>query len=133
MGNAAGNNFKVWPLMEDELAPPVPHQHHSAIEDDTIIQYGSGEFTYGLQNLSQVDNGGPMAQDPRLWDNDAALEENETSRKYRNLSESLDEIIPQYMQQLEANESREHMKLQSKDEHQLMSLFEVRSDHRSEE
>ena len=48
MGNVVGNNFKVWPLMEDELAPPVPPQAHTMVQDDVVIQYGSGEFTYGL-------------------------------------------------------------------------------------
>ena len=53
MGNSAANNFKVWPLMDDELAPPEPPQHHTAIEDDTIISYGAGEYTFGLTNLAQ--------------------------------------------------------------------------------
>ena len=96
MGNSAGNNFKVWPLMEDELAPPVPHQHHTAIEDDTIIQYGSGEFTYGL-NLSQVDSNeeaGPLAQDPRLLEAPQGVTKED---KYQKLSRRLNDIIPQYI------------------------------------
>ena len=47
MGNSNGN-FKVWPLSMDDLAPPEPPQKHSAIEDDTIISYGGGEFTFGM-------------------------------------------------------------------------------------
>ncbi len=38
--------------MDDELAPPEPPQHHSAIEDDTIISYGAGEYTFGMTNLA---------------------------------------------------------------------------------
>ena len=54
MGNT-NNTFRVWPLMPDELAPPEPPQKHSAIEDDTIISYGGGEYTFGL-TLEQVDS-----------------------------------------------------------------------------
>ena len=54
MGNTTNGNFKVWPLMDDELAPPEPPQHRSALEDDTLISYGSGEYTFGL-TLAQMD------------------------------------------------------------------------------
>ena len=55
MGNSNGN-FKVWPLMIDELAPPEPPQKRTAIEDDTIISYGEGEYTFGLTLAQQEDN-----------------------------------------------------------------------------
>ena len=54
MGNS-NNTFRVWPLMPDELAPPEPPQRRTAIEDDTIISYGAGEYTFGL-TLAQQDS-----------------------------------------------------------------------------
>ena len=48
MGNEQVNDFKVWPLMGDELAPPEPPKRLGGIEDDTIISYGAGEYTFGL-------------------------------------------------------------------------------------
>ena len=53
MGNEQANNFKVWPLMPDELAPPEPPKMMGGIEDDTIISYGSGEYTFGLTLAQQ--------------------------------------------------------------------------------
>ena len=54
MGNTNGN-FKIWPLMVDELAPPEPPQHRTPIEDDTIISYGEGEYTFGLTLAQDTD------------------------------------------------------------------------------
>ena len=43
--------------MDDELAPPEPpYKPRSAIEDDTIISYGAGEYTFGL-TLAQTEDG----------------------------------------------------------------------------
>ena len=42
--------------MIDEFAPPEPPQHRTPIEDDTIISYGEGEYTFGLTLAQQDDD-----------------------------------------------------------------------------
>lgn len=172
MGNSAGNNFKVWPLMPDELAPPEPPQHRTSVEDDTIINYGSGEFTFGLQNLSQQEESaneiatneelsksqlenwrktGLMSSDPRqshkFLDHQEEQVNNQSdgiSEKFEQIENNLDAIVPKYllMQLMQTSEEKqneqklrqqleqeidqlERLSLQQKDEHQLLSLFEV--------
>ena len=60
MGNSTNGNFKIWPLMVDELAPPEPPQHRTPIEDDTIISYGGGEYTFGLTLAQEAEENGVL-------------------------------------------------------------------------
>ena len=98
MGNQTNGNFKIWPLMVDELAPPEPPQHRTPIEDDTIISYGQGEYTFGLT----------LAQEEDVQDyHDLFLQEenNQFDDEMTKMAKDLDDIVPKYllMHLLESN------------------------------
>ena len=136
MGNSPSNgNFKIWPLMVDELAPPEPPQHRTPLEDDTIISYGQGEYTFGL-TLAQEEADEELlnfaSAGVAVPNYEATNEEEENDdRQAENLAKNLDAIVPKYLlmqlleESLEKNDNRSNSGQSTPDRSALVNLIEA--------
>ena len=137
MGNSSSNgNFKIWPLMVDELAPPEPPQHRTPLEDDTIISYGQGEYTFGLtlaqeeadDELLNLSSAGVAVPNYEATNRE---EEENVDKQAENLAKNLDAIVPKYLlmqlleESLEKNDNQSNGARSTPDKSALMNLIEV--------